>query len=225
MIRKKCPLCFQLSCALRRFFYRLIGRIDCRGINQRTYKKESRVAEINTAAPGCVCEKYRMSKHSPCSVANPEILARFVFSPMHVHRKTGHIKPSIFSHVHTFGCSIQRDSVAKIDEIVVFVESFLTERDDRAWIGVLSGQCQNIRGIRAGESRDRAVCVFDTAEPENPAHGELCQTHYIIEEADKVELRKNLFAAFGEGMIIQPSLYRSGAAWNQLPQHLQLRRA
>lgn len=164
-----------------------------------------------------------MSKHSPSIVANQEILARFVFSPMHVHKKTGDVMPSIFSHVHTVGCSIQRDSVATTGEIVSFVKSFLTMKDDRVWIGVLSSQCQNARGIRAGESDHRAVCVFDTAELENPAHGELCQTHYIIEEADKVELRRNLFAVFNNGVPIQPSRYRNSVVWDQLPSDLQAR--
>lgn len=223
-ILKECPLCSRLSSRFKDLLCRLFGRrVDCRGINQRTRGNKQRVDAINAAAPDCACEKYRMSEHSPSTVANTEVLARFVFSPMHIHKKTGDILPSVFSHVHTVGCSIQRDSIAKTDEIVAFVKSFLDARDDRAWIGVLAGKCQDVRGISADESCDRAVCVFDTAEPENPAHGEMCQTNYIVEEADKLELRRNLFGAFGNGVVIQPSQYRDGAAWDQLPQHLQAR--
>lgn len=221
---KKCPLCSRLSSGLKGLLYRLIGRsIDCCGINQRTRDDKRRVDAINTAAPGCACEKFRMSKHSPYPVAESETLARFVFSPMHINKKTGAVLPSVFSHVQTVGCSIQRDSIAKFDEIVTFVRNFLAARDDRTWIGVLSGQCQKVRDIKAGESGDRAVCIFDTAEPENPAHAELCQTHYIIDEADQLELRRKLFVAFGDGLVIQPSQYRNGAAWAQLPQQLQVR--
>lgn len=223
LIQEKCPLCSRLCSGLRKFFYRLIGRIDCRGINQRTYKKENRVSEINTAAPGCACEQYRMSKYSPCPVDESETLVRFVFSPLHIN-KSGGLKPSLFSHVETKGCSIQRDSKAKIDEIVTFVKNFLAKRDDFSWIGVVFGQCRCVRGIKAGESSHRAVCVFDTAEKNNPAHGEMCQTQYIVEEADRLELRRNLFAAFGERVVIEPSQYRDGAVWTQLPQHLQARR-
>lgn len=223
-ILKICPLCSRLSSGLREFLHRLTGRsVDCRGVNQRTREDKRRVDAINAAAPDCVCENYRMSRYSPRPVAESEILARFIFSPMHIGKK-GELKPSVFSHVHTVGCSIQRDSVARTDEIVAFVKQFLAKQDDFAWIGVLSGRCQNVRGITAGESNDRAVCVFDTAERENPAHGELCQTHYIVEEGDKLELRRNLFAAFGDGIVIQPSQYRNGTAWNQLPRHFQTRR-
>lgn len=177
---------------------------------------------INAAAPGCACEKYRMSEHSPHPVANSEILARFIFSPMHIDKK-GKLKPSVFSHVHSKGCSIQRDSVAKTDEMVAFVKQFLGSRHDFVWIGVLSGQCHNIRSIKVGETDNRSVCAYDTANPENTAHGELCQTQYVIEEADPGELRHDLFEAFGKGVVIQPHQYREGIVWEQLPQHLQAR--
>lgn len=164
-----------------------------------------------------------MSKHSACPVCESETLARFVFLPIHINERTGQLKPSCFSHVHSKGCSIQRDSVARLDELLTFVETFLGRKDEYVWRGVLCGGCRDVRSIKAIEGH-RAVCVYDTAEPENPAHGELCQTHYIIEEADQLELKRNLFAAFGDGSIIQPSEYRNGAVWQQLPQHLRARR-
>lgn len=164
-----------------------------------------------------------MSKHSPCTVLASEQLARFVFSPMHVNKKTGQIKPSIFSHVHEKGCSIQRDSVAGTNEIGKFVTSFLSERSDRAWVGVLTGPCQNVRAIKVAETDDRGVCVYDTAEPRNPAHAEMCQTQYVVDEADRVELRKKLFEAFGGGVVIEPLQYRAGAVWAALSQELEAR--
>ncbi|MBI5116476.1 hypothetical protein HZA56_08390 [Candidatus Poribacteria bacterium] len=201
----------------------MIGRgIDCRGINQRTDNKENRVTEINAAAPDCACEEFRMSKYSPHPVVESETLVRLVFLPIHISKKSGELKPTFFSHVHTKGCSIQRDSVAKTDEIVTLVKNFLATGDDRSWLGVISGQCQSVREIRAGESSNRAVCVYDTADLGNPAHAEMCRTHHI-DEADGLELHRNLLAVFGNGVITRPSQYRNGAAWDQLPQHLQAR--
>ncbi len=222
-ILKKCPLCSRLSYGLKEFFYRLTGRgLDCRGINQRTDSKENRVTEINTVAPDCVCEEFRMSKYSPHPVVESETLVRLVFLPEHISKKSGHLKPSFFSHVHTKGCSIQRDSVAETDEIVTLVKNFLAVRDNRSWLGVISSQCQSVREIMAGESIYRAVCVYDTADRENPAHAEMCRTHYL-DEADELELNANLLAAFNDGVITQRSQYRNGAVWDQLPQHLQAR--
>lgn len=207
----------RFSSRLKGFLYRLIGRsIDCCSLNQRTQGDKHRVNAINKAAPGCACEKFRMSKYSPCPVADSETLSRFVFSPLHV-RKNGKLKPSIFSHVHERGCSIQRDSVAETSEIATFIKKFLTKNTRYSWIGVLYGQCRAVRHVKINGVDDRAVCVYDTAESGNPAHGELCQA-YSMDEADKVELRRKLLFAFGDGIVIQPAQYRNGAVRNQLPQ-------
>lgn len=161
-----------------------------------------------------------MSKHSPSVIANSEMLARFVFSPIQIDKK-GKVKPNSFSHVHSQGCSIQRDSVADNIEILALVKQVLSGQNNRAWKGVIFGQCHDMRSIMTDEVDHRAVCVYDTANPENPAHAELCQTEYIIDEADAAELRHNLFVAFGSGAIITPLQYRNGAIWNNLPPLLQ----
>lgn len=225
MTRKKCQLCSRLSSGLKEFFHRFFGiGIDCQGLNRRTLDSDQqRVGEINAAAPDCVCEKGRMSRHSPGVINNSEILARFVFFPIQIDKK-GRFKPSLFSHVHSKGCSIQRDSVAKNDELLEFVREFLSKKDDRSWKGVLFGKCHDIRSISANEAHRRAVCVYDTANADNPAHAELCQTQYVIDEADEVELRANLFVAFGDnGALVSPRQYRNGAVWHNLPQNLQTR--
>lgn len=149
------------------------------------------------------------------------MLARFVFSPIQIDKK-GKLKSGAFSHVYEKGCSIQRDSAAGNDEILEFVKQFLDKRDDYVWKGLLLAECSNVRGILVENSK-RAVCVYDTAKKENPAHGEMCQTHHI-DEADKIELRHDLLAAFGNEIIIPPSQYRNSMVWNNLPQYLQTRK-
>lgn len=163
-----------------------------------------------------------MSAHSPGVVDTSEVLARFVFSPIQIDRK-GKVKPNSFSHVHSKGCSIQRDSAVNDTEILALVENILSEKDDRAWKGVVLGKCSDIRIITVEDTDYRAVCVYDTAEPENPAHAELCQTQYVIDEADQAELRHNLFVAFGNGAITAPPQYRNGVTWNKLGQPLRNR--
>lgn len=139
-------------------------------------------------------------------------------------KKNGGFLPSVFSHVHTKGCSIQRESVATSEELFNFIKSFLEGKDDRIWVGALTAKCRDIRNITAPSVEEkRAVCAYDTAKKENPAHGELCQTRYVIEQADQVELRRNLFAAFGEDRLIKPASYRGGSISTQLPPSLQER--
>ena len=222
-IRKKCQLCSQLSSRLKRFARLFFGgHIDCQGINQRT-QNDHRVSEINAAAPDCACEKYRMGVDSPGVIGDSEMLARFVFSPYQVD-KNGRLKSSAFSHVHDKGCSIQRDTMIENDEVLAFVKRFLESREDHAWKGLLLAECSTVRKILINNSSRRAVCVYDTAEKDNPAHGEICQTHHVIDEDDRVELRHELLAAFGNAVIVQPAQYRSGQVLNELPLSFQVRK-
>ena len=163
-----------------------------------------------------------MSSHSPGVVKDSESFARFVFSLIQVDKK-GNVKPNSFSHVHSSGCSIQREYVAKDDEIVELINLVLNGKEDRAWKGVIFGKCQDVRNIVTDAGNLRTVCAYDTANPENPAHAELCQTQYVIDEADVNELRYQLFSAFGNGSIITPLKYRNGAIWNSLTLPLQAR--
>ena len=165
-----------------------------------------------------------MSRYSPGVVENTERIARFVFSPMFFNAKTGKVKPNIFSHVFSAGCSIQRDSVAKDKELINLTNISLSRDSNSSWIGVLLAECHELRSIKIESSHNRTVCVYDTANKENPAHGEIGQTQHIVNPEDIVELREALFAAFNKGAMTPPSLYRNGTVWNNLTQPIQARR-
>lgn len=163
-----------------------------------------------------------MSVHSPGVVSDIEKLARFVFSPYQVG-KNGKLKPSAFSHVYSKGCSIQRDTIADNDEILLFVNRFLEKRDDYVWKGLLVAESGAVRKILTRNSTQRAVCVYDTAEKKNPSHGEICQTQHVLDNDDEVELRHDLLMAFGDKVIIPPDQYRDGVVWNNLSSQFQSR--
>jgi hypothetical protein len=165
-----------------------------------------------------------MSEHSPRPVADSERIARFVFSPIHVGKK-GNLKPSLFSHVDEKGCSVQRDSIASDQELLALVQTFLNSRADYVWMGVVIGSCQEIRKVLAPGHwfvAKRTVCVYDTAEPDNPAHAEICRT-CRIQEADRAELRAKLLRIFGDGTMTDRQVYRAGNVWNALPPALRAR--
>ena len=121
---------------------------------------------------------------------------------------------------------MQRDDVATDDELIAFVRSFLLAKENRAWIGVVSSSCDSIRAISAPAGKKRAVCVYDTAESHNQAHAEMFQTRHVSQasEADALEVRRSLFAAFGNGAIGDRQMYKQGAIWNGLSAELQARK-
>ena len=222
MIPRKCRLCFRLSFAVKDFWDRLIGgRNTCRDVNQQSLDALDRADALSGVEPNCGCENHRASKFSPGVVKNDEMLSLFVFLPIHTNRK-GVVKSSLFDHVNTRGRSVQRDSIASVSEINLFVQDFLKAKDDRVWLGVVSAECVKVRHIAIEEKSARAVCVFDTAERGNPAHAELCRSR-VIDEADKAELRSELWKAFNGGKVTKPIEYRNGEVWATLPNAMRLR--
>ena len=209
MIRNsKCQLCSSLSLKFRSLLARFIGgSYLCRHLNRRTADDRQRVAAINSEAPDCHCEKFRTSRYSPRPVEGAETLARFILTP--IHFKKGKFLPSIFSQAGTEGCSIQRESLASTNELAALVRG-MTASGKQNWYGVLSATCQSVRDIKIAGKEFRTLCVFDTSNKHNPAHAELCHSQHVIEEADRLEVRRHLFAAFGSGAYVTPANYRSG---------------
>lgn len=162
-----------------------------------------------------------MSKFSPGVVKDDELLSLFIFLPIQVNRK-GVVKPSVFDHVHSKGRSIQRDTVANLLELKNFVQAILSGGEDRGWIGVITAKCLKVRNVTIAPEVARAICVFDTAEPGNPAHAELCRAR-VMDEADKVELRSELWKAFNADSVTRPSEYRNGQVWASLNDELRSR--
>lgn len=138
-------------------------------------------------------------------------------------RKSGGLKPSLFTHVETSGCSVQREHLATNAELSPWVQTFLLNQDKLSWFGTVSALSSDIRAVSVNQSANRAFAVYDTAERNNPAHAEVFQTQYVVDEADRIELRAEIMKVFGGGNITKPTHYRSGAVWNALCQDIQSR--
>lgn len=79
------------------------------------------------------------------------------------------------------------------------------------WTGVVVAQTDEIRAIRLdGAPSARAICVYDTAEPQNPAHGELCATTVALDDGSANELRAELMRVFNASTVIAPASIRNG---------------
>lgn len=210
--RNKCQRCSDFFSALKAILQRLLNLSNpCERLFSDLPTDNSRIASLNSRSPDCTCERATVSKYSRRPVGDGEILARFVFDPIHIS-KNGTVKPSLFSHVNHIGCSVQRDTVATQDELVVFVRSFmekqLAKNADTKWHSVVTAPCEKIRGLMHGSATNRSVCVFDTAERANPAHAELFQTQYVVDQADQLELRRELLGSFSDHF--SPSRFRNG---------------
>lgn len=219
---KKCRLCSKLSFGLNKLLSLLGIFVDCSNLDKTTRFTDSRIQDINSAAPSCACEKYSMSYFSPGFVNDNEQLALFIFLPIfHVSKKDGKVKPNAFSHVHHKGRSIQRHDIATSNELGVFVDGFLTQDTERTWKGVLLANCSDIKAIKFPNSNNRTACVYDTAREKNFAHAEIGQSQYVINEEDRNELRHELLKAFNDGVLINSANYKDGVLWDSLVPELR----
>lgn len=221
---KKCLLCSKLSFGLNKLLSFFGLRLDCHSLHTKTFDTANRIQDINSVAPSCTCEEYSMSFFSPGVVQSNEHVALFIFDPIFKLSKDGKAKPNAFSHVKSKGRSVQRHDIATNDELISFTNNFLKDKGDRVWKGVLLASCDVIRAIKLHDSINRSLCVYDTAEKDNPAHAEIGQSQYVIEEADSNELRYELLKAFNEGVLTDSVLYKNGAIWNSLPLELKSRK-
>lgn len=217
MIPLKCHQYSQISSGFKDFFNRFFGKKpDCQKVHLDTYNsKEKRVHQINVVAPDCCCEASSMSEFSPSPIKDEELVARFVFSPLHVNKR-GDIKPSVFSHIYNRGCSIQRETKASNEEINSFLVNFLSGDAKRSWSRVLLAKCGDLRKILIEDKR--ALCLYDTASEDNPAHGEICVSREIP-EADQLELRHAIKQAFSEAIL--PNDYRNSMTYEHLSSTLK----
>lgn len=226
MIEKKYQTFSRLLSKAKQLFLRYFSRL-CRRCSRaferaETVEEAERVKTIIGACPEGECECCRVSEHSHGPVRGNERLARFVLSPVHVDKK-GRIKPSLFSHAATKGCSIQRES-ASTDELLAWLEGFLRKgKPDVAWCGVVVATAETVRSLRAARKDLQCFAVYDTAQADNVSHAEIFES-YPIDEADGPEARKELLRIFS-GETFSSQQYRNSDLWKRLSPDLQARQA
>jgi len=134
--------------------------------------------DMRIAFPECRCESESVSVFSPSPVADNEILARQIFSPIHIDPETGKVTPAAFSDVANKGLSVSRltycpeeevdrkgDQKARVD----------TERGrKKSYHGFIRGRCGDLRAIKKDDGQ-RLFCVYDTAFEHDAAHADACQ--------------------------------------------------
>ena len=104
-----------------------------------------------------------MSRYYPNVVDSSEYVSLFVFLPIH-KTKNGNALPSIFSHVHLKGRSVQRESIATKSELIDFAHTFLSADVKRVWEGVLLAKCDDIRSIRLDKTLNcNGLTICDTS--------------------------------------------------------------
>ena len=153
----------------------------CRELERRYRDSGCKCIHYREEYPGCECEKYSVSDHSPGLVQDHELLIRTVYSPIQINQKTGQVDPAFFRHdARKRGLSINRkphigevDLRKKIEGKISRDRNAGKERDE--FYRVVSARCGDVRRL-VSEDGKRLFCVYDTAHQEDISHADICQT-------------------------------------------------
>ena len=203
----------------------ILVQLDCHAINRESgaIDVKARALEFATAAPNCVCELYTTSPHSPGVINDGEMLTRFIFSPIHINKKTGAVLSSAFSYANTSGCSVQREGFASAEELNRWLTKYLESNSEHHWMGTLDCNSALVKSLVLHDSPNRVVGVYDTAEENNPAHAEIFRTEHVITDADALEVKRELLKKFNGGVLTKPQSFRKGHLFEGLTEVLKNR--
>ena len=152
----------------------------CKELERKYRDSDCKCIHYRKEYPGCECEKYSVSDHSPGLVQNDELLIRTVYSPIQINQETGQVDPAFFRNdALKRGLSINRkhhvseaDLRRKIECKIARDRSEGKKRDD--FYRVVTARCSAVRRL-VSDDGERLFCVYDTASEEDISHADICQ--------------------------------------------------
>jgi hypothetical protein len=126
-----------------------------------------------------------VSSHSPRVVSSEEMVARQVYSPIHVDDDGVKITAAAFTDVGNKGLSVDRLSFVSLDDVSKAgnnkAETDRIAGKDREYLGVSIAKVGDIRSIVDAHDSKRVYGVFDSALPHAVHHADVC---CIVPEQD-----------------------------------------
>lgn len=158
---------------------------------------ECKCARYRERFPDCACENESVSKYSPGTVADSEVLVRTLFSNQQIG-PDGRLKPAYF----------RPDPASRgfsVDRVALMGSEALTsaKRTDARYNGYLQFMATRTRDVRGLlEDGKRLFCVYDSGTVENNFHADICQNVFIepgaqSRKARMMEIAWQLRSAFG----------------------------
>lgn len=161
---------------------------DCRRIFANACKR-TRVEQVRSPMPECICERVSVSRYSPSPVHDDETLLIAAFHPIHVERNSNELMRSAIAAVKSIGLSTFRLSHSTVENIIaIIVQKMKLSIGDTTPLSL-----QGIIRVRAGDVRDigsdgnRSFCIYDTASAENVGHADIFQARHPRQATAKRE--------------------------------------
>lgn len=150
-------------------------------------------------------EKETASSLSLGVVANEEILFFQIVDPTHYITEQGELTPKAFDAAQSHGLSVNRIKYASCEDLIKsaerraakYNEENPTKKQRKLW-GFARFVAGKIRSIPVKSDGPRGLFIFDTAEPDNISHAEICESN--SGKHDFRSLRSALFDAANEAL-------------------------
>lgn len=149
----------------------------CLAFFQAHASDKQKVANLPSTPEAVAWESLTASIDSPGVVRDEELLARLIFSPIHVDAGTGTLTPAAFNDAHDKGLSVERLTYRLLTDVFALGRArALARREGDAPSRVLHAvglfKCAALRAVL--HDGVRAVAVYDTALSDNTAHADIC---------------------------------------------------
>lgn len=148
-------------------------------------------------------ERISVSSFSPRVVENCELLARQVFSPIHIDMDTNEVKPGAFDDVFNKGMSTNRLCIESEEVIHSYGETKARkdrQQKDREYHGFITANAGEIRDCVI----DSLICeqifaIYDTSLADMIDHADVCAIAAPkFNGAQKIEIRQVLKKTFSD---------------------------
>lgn len=128
-------------------------------------------------------EKEIASAHSPGPVLDSEILYHQILNPTNLNEHQNGLIPVSFDTAAGVGMSTNRIDHATIEELIelgrnrarAHNEKFPNSPQPRSFWGFVPIPVEKVRAILSKVTNTRALFVYDTANPDNTSHADICQ--------------------------------------------------
>lgn len=175
--------------------------MSCQELFASVAKDPKKAEKIDAKSPGCACEEYSVSPHSPGPVTDDETLWRLILSPVHYDVATGKVTEAAFDDASNKGMSVQRLLVTGSEgDIRQRGYSRAAAKPGRTFECAIGATAAGIRALCSLEDGGR-FCIYDTADAADPGHADVCQTRHGSRRA-RAQLRRELQKQFS--LLIHP---------------------
>ena len=160
----------------------------CQELEDRFQDEGCKCKQYREHFPDCQCESESVSPHSPGIVTGDEVLVRTLFNEKHLGPDKVPTPLYFRNTIRDRGFSVDR--IRQADENQLLSQKKLSPQYS-GYLRFVTASCGDVRELMHEDGR-RLFCVYDSAQPNNSAHADICRNVYV--EANVPDRKKKMMS-------------------------------